>query len=1270
MSSTASVDTPDGTRRHASLPSSLWLQTTSFGADLARIRSFFDDVDEGDSFLRQAERRHLQAGASRHYGAIRAHERARCQPIPAPDLSNAVTRLEVLKAAEINFTVLSLYVVSCLALFFVFSIAHAAKQSWKETASIPDWTLLSTVLHGLVSLALLATPILFILRLSVADRIAHEQIWTAALLSAGLILTNPLTDLLSSSRIVSLARDGHVPNPQMHHAEMLVFYDAAYTSVVYVYLLLSAHSYRVLRMQYSTARFYLPKLAVGFFYFLVKVSLGWTFRVALGLVPFVRMLQWIMLESSGRHSLRLAIPVVTTTLCDALFVAWVLREVALTANVLARVPYLEHRSKQLGFRCFVYQSFVFCVSFVLLAFFLVLSVPVDILYTTFDWSMERPSVRYIQLEPPFGQLALAFVYLTWNVNVAYVNLPPGRILPWTASTFSHFARALSRMARDRSAWPRWIPGATEPDVDAPSRSSISYETTHDDPRGRALFRGDPDEAEPHGEHPQSTSRCAQDPVLPSGPPVGAGSTASIPLRYSHRELYRFSFHPPSPTRNTASANKNSNREDPGELPQALFTMSTPVSPPIAIQSPIEPPGMSSDEWTPVVASLPAGSRSEASTDISDLLGLQSDHDGRLCRRLVRRKNLFVMETQLVLAQAAYLSYIPGNVNEELPDMVLTPPKSNTPLSPSSSSSENLAYSHAEGGSFAADLEELDRQLATEVDVEDSVLGNSTPPSRLSDRPTGTDSDPKRASSSDPESAPSPPQPPDIDNGTMFLVNAKRIASQHGFYLHRHISHEPSNGHAVVLVSADRVVVAFSGTRNATNWMTNIKIERVPWKTLFAETPYRTEPKTGAPADGFAVDGVAQSTERSHIPRSKQGGDAPLHRAAVPSALCTRDLRQPCTRMSSCTDMANSWRGTASHRTNSLATSGSGHMMHRSQSEQTLASPRSLWRSPRGHNTHSDPEKRVMPREKWRIEGRARADVGPSARFPRDTVAHASIDRICGGLIGSADNIRDPPRLENRSGKSENMALVLAGELATYGQAKIHQGFGEGYRFLRAAVFAELVYLYGGRRSQRDRSIPTDPHAEPVFERDERGNVTGIRRGSCRDLPLFFTGHSLGGALATYAAYDAACHHIGIGLRHRQDVACTTFGAPMAGNSVFKERYERVVETHWRFEFASDPVPKLPGILNYTAVGVQVLLDQSGMMLIDPSMLEIHWWGKLANPYIGYRLHIRASYVMALRVYCEMYRNGEDSMREHFWAFPIQCQTRGVFPELQFADESV
>ena len=57
------------------------------------------------------------------------------------------------------------------------------------------------------------------------------------------------------------------------------------------------------------------------------------------------------------------------------------------------------------------------------------------------------------------------------------------------------------------------------------------------------------------------------------------------------------------------------------------------------------------------------------------------------------------------------------------------------------------------------------------------------------------------------------------------------------------------------------------------------------------------------------------------------------------------------------------------------------------------------------------------------------------------------------------------------------------------------------------------------------------------------------------------GHSLGGALATLAAYDIRKQLIKAG-RSSVEVCCYTFGAPRTGNHAFARDYNAVVPDTW------------------------------------------------------------------------------------------------------------
>ncbi|GFN33087.1 lipase family protein [Paenibacillus xylaniclasticus] len=71
--------------------------------------------------------------------------------------------------------------------------------------------------------------------------------------------------------------------------------------------------------------------------------------------------------------------------------------------------------------------------------------------------------------------------------------------------------------------------------------------------------------------------------------------------------------------------------------------------------------------------------------------------------------------------------------------------------------------------------------------------------------------------------------------------------------------------------------------------------------------------------------------------------------------------------------------------------------------------------------------------------------------------------------------------------------------------------------------------------------------------------------------LFVTGHSLGGALATLAAFDIA-------FNLEREPIVYTFGAPRVGDPRFARLYNKLVKQHWRIQNEYDIVPHLPPLV--------------------------------------------------------------------------------------------
>lgn len=99
-------------------------------------------------------------------------------------------------------------------------------------------------------------------------------------------------------------------------------------------------------------------------------------------------------------------------------------------------------------------------------------------------------------------------------------------------------------------------------------------------------------------------------------------------------------------------------------------------------------------------------------------------------------------------------------------------------------------------------------------------------------------------------------------------------------------------------------------------------------------------------------------------------------------------------------------------------------------------------------------------------------------------------------------------------------------------------------------------------------------------------------------PLFFTGHSLGGAMATLASAVS---------RRRTPHATYTFGAPRVGDAEFVASI-RPVPLH-RVENAHDPIPMVPGILGWASAGTLQLFKAKGML---PKIVTRFFLGRLID----------------------------------------------------------
>lgn len=131
------------------------------------------------------------------------------------------------------------------------------------------------------------------------------------------------------------------------------------------------------------------------------------------------------------------------------------------------------------------------------------------------------------------------------------------------------------------------------------------------------------------------------------------------------------------------------------------------------------------------------------------------------------------------------------------------------------------------------------------------------------------------------------------------------------------------------------------------------------------------------------------------------------------------------------------------------------------------------------------------------------------------------------------------------------------------------------------------------RAQKDRSVvKVHPGFWQAFDTVRPDIEASLSTPDLADLPLYITGHSLGGAIAVVATYVLASDRV---------AACYTFGAPRVGNAAFGQCIKVPI---YRFINANDIVPRLlPGMAldvmaNMLGVFRFVPLVGRGVRLLD------------------------------------------------------------------------
>lgn len=186
--------------------------------------------------------------------------------------------------------------------------------------------------------------------------------------------------------------------------------------------------------------------------------------------------------------------------------------------------------------------------------------------------------------------------------------------------------------------------------------------------------------------------------------------------------------------------------------------------------------------------------------------------------------------------------------------------------------------------------------------------------------------------------------------------------------------------------------------------------------------------------------------------------------------------------------------------------------------------------------------------------------------------------------------------------------------------RVHHGFLQSYLSIREQFIQSILQAIVRHRLEHARI------RDGVRRRDLYSN----NRKMPSELDLYFTGHSLGGAISVLAALDLAINidtmikavvrselselsnnqqaewMLKVKSWKRPTLTVYTFGSPRMGNAKFAQLVINKVDSIYRLVVDGDLITMLPSVPGfYRHVGTQVIIDDDGKgsIIINPSVIE-------------------------------------------------------------------
>jgi hypothetical protein len=244
-------------------------------------------------------------------------------------------------------------------------------------------------------------------------------------------------------------------------------------------------------------------------------------------------------------------------------------------------------------------------------------------------------------------------------------------------------------------------------------------------------------------------------------------------------------------------------------------------------------------------------------------------------------------------------------------------------------------------------------------------------------------------------------------------------------------------------------------------------------------------------------------------------------------------------------------------------------------------------------------------------------VPPSSSEAKDTpyvtnVVGATLETMTGVMVDGVDKVSGV--VSTGMDKSNELLLLAMHNtigLSSWTTPRVHSGFLGSYMRMREQIHAVL------RRE--------------------------LKKDDMASSRVLFTGHSLGGALATLCALDCSVHTLPrVRAYHRENnpqsglesvkISPTlyTFGQPRVGDPVFRSMFDIIVPDAFRVVVDGDVVTSLPKNANgYRHAGTSVVTDspQTGNIIVDPSFVERFF--RTSKIYLGVSVHSLDNYKQCL-----------------------------------------